>query len=431
MKTNLYHDSFDQGARRTGTSCIKWDLQKEEFGMDGLLPFTIADADYPACPSVLDAIVRRTNQGVLGYTEPGVEYYSAIQRWCRNRHGWDIDSSWIVPVNGIIPGISYVLEALTAPSDSVVVQTPVYDPFYSVVRACRRTLVENPLIKKMISSCGSKESPGQADEGVMSHAHAEVQSIQYSMNLVQLEQLFSEGARAMILCSPHNPVGRVWTREELAGVARLCIKYQVLLISDEIHWDIILGSIPHTSMGLFHQADLKLIVCTSCSKSFNIAGLQAANFIIPNHELRDRVRQWLDARYLFCPNVLGLTATQASYETGAQWLDDQLAYLRQNADIARDFLQKHLPQVKISLLEGTYLLWMDFTSFGKTSQELTDLFACHGAALGNGLHYGAGHDGFIRMNLACPASQLRMGLECMAKAIKDVTKEAGSLEHHS
>lgn len=411
------HYNFDQGARRTGTSCIKWDLQKEEFGTDGLLPFTIADADYPSCPFTLDAIVRRTELGVLGYTEPDENYYGAVGNWCKNRHGWEADPSWIVPVNGIIPGISYILEALTAPSDSVVVQPPVYDPFYSVVKACHRTLVENPLIKNTVFTDAS--------------GGCRVPTLRYTMNTRQLEQLFAEGARVMILCSPHNPVGRVWTKEELAEVIGLCVKYQVLLISDEIHWDIILGTTPHTTAGLFHKSGLKLIVCTSCSKSFNIAGLQTANFIIPDRELRGTLRQWLDGRYLFCPNVLGLTATQASYEAGGEWLDAQLDYLRQNAAIAASFVQANLPNVKISPLEGTYLMWMDFTCYGKTSEELIALFARHGAALGNGLHYGADHDGFIRMNLACPASQLKMGLECMAEAVREITKEGSRREPHN
>lgn len=434
MNYTDFHYSFDQGAHRIGTSCIKWDLQKEEFGRDGLLPFTIADADYAACPSALDAIVKRTEQGVLGYTEPDANYYSAVQGWCKNRHDWVIEPSWIVPVNGIIPGISYVLDALTSPSDSVVVQPPVYDPFYSVVKACRRTLVENPLIRTTVSSsdaADNQDQSSQAATGINSNVEADGGSIYYTMNLIQLEQLFLEGARVLILCSPHNPVGRVWTKEELSEVASLCIKYQVLLISDEIHWDIILGNTPHTTLGQFYEAGLRLIACTSCSKTFNIAGLQTANFIIPDHELRSRLRQWLDSRYLFCPNVLGLTATQAAYETGSQWLDAQLAYLRQNITIAKDFLHTNLPKVKVSPLEGTYLMWMDFTCYGKTSEELTALFARHGAALGNGLHYGAGHDGFIRMNLACPASQLTMGLECMAKAVKEAAKEENQREPHN
>lgn len=397
-----YQTCFDQAAPRVGTSCIKWDLQKEEFGTDGLLPFTIADADYAACPSVLDAVRERTNLGVLGYTEPSAAYYEAVLSWCQQRHHFDISPEWILPVSGIIPGISYVLEALTAPGDMVVVQTPVYDPFYTVIAATGRRLAENRLVR---------------DE-----------ALHYTMDLDQLENLFREGAKAMILCNPHNPVGRVWTAEELAAVTKLCRAYQVLLISDEIHWDLIFDQRRHISAGSFLTPDLLLVLCTSASKSFNIAGLQTSNFIIPDDTLRGKLRAWLEGRYLFCPNTLGLTATEAAYRTGADWLDAQISYLEGNRDLAVTFLHRELPWVRIAPLEGTYLMWLDFTKSGMTSAELVSLFAKHGATLGNGVHYGQDHDGFIRLNIACPRRQLEQGLVCMAKAMREILGEVEFVE---
>lgn len=395
--------NFNIPVNRIGTSCIKWDFQEMEFGRADLLPFTIADADYPSCPEIIQALSKRVKHGIFGYTDPSDDYYRAVASWCRRRHRWNVDASWIIPVSGIIPGIGCALEALTETNARILVQTPVYDPFYSVIRAAGRTLVRCPL------------------------AHNKNENT-YQMNFSAIEEEFKNGISAVIICNPHNPVGRVWKAEELQQLIVLCRTYHVLLISDEIHWDLMIDGHIHTSIGSLTEPDDSVIVCTSCSKSFNLAGLQTSNFIIPNEELRQKYQEYLYGRYLFCPNQLGLTACQAAYESGEEWLEAQLAHLTGNAHFVQDYCGIHLPKVRIAPLEGTYLMWMDFNAYGYNSQTLIHAFAEAGAALGDGTHYASAFDGFIRMNIACPRPQLEHGLACMTHAIQKLCKEESHIE---
>lgn len=385
--------TFDTGVDRRGTACIKWDFQEMDYGKSGLLPFSIADADWPTCPAVLDALKRRVDNGVIGYTDVSPNYLSAVADWCMRRHSWKVDPEWIVPTGGIVPAICDALESLTAPGAQVVVQPPVYDPFYSVIRASGRRQVNNPLLLD--------------DSG-------------YHMDYEGLERACQEGAAALILCSPHNPVCRVWTREELSRLADLCARYGLLVISDEIHWDLVLGGREHVTLGQFPQLYDKLIVCTSCSKSFNVAGLDTSNLIIPGQATRSAFRDYLFARYLFCPNALGMVATQAACEGGEAWLEEALAYLTQNAAVVRDFLAARLPKVRMAEPQGTYLMWFDLRAYGLPSEELVRLIADAGAGLNAGVHYGRDYDGFVRMNIACPRAQLLAGLECFEQALNAI-----------
>ena len=383
--------SFENGVNRRGTACIKWDFQQLDYeGKTGLLPFSIADADYPTCQPVLDALKARIDKGVIGYTDLNEEYYAPVKNWIRRRHDWEIQRSWIVPVGGIVPAMCNAIEALTAPGDAVIVQPPVYDPFYSIVRASGRKMVCNDLIH---------------DESG------------YHMDYPGLEKICREGAKALLLCSPHNPVCRVWTREELQKLADIAAEYHLLVISDEIHWDLMLYGNRHVTMGLFPEIADHLIVCTSCSKTFNIAGLETSNLIIPNDELRKKLQNYLFDRYEFVPNTLGLEAVKSAYTHGEAWVDEELRFLTENADLARSYLAEHLPQVKLADPQGTYLLWMDMTAYGKTSRELIRAIAEEGAGLNSGKEYGDHYDGFVRMNIACPKKQLRAGLECIRRAL--------------
>lgn len=383
--------TFETGVDRRGTACIKWDFQEMDYGRSGLLPFSIADADWPTCHPVLDALKKRVEQGVIGYTDITPEYLAAVAGWCERRHRWKIETDWIVPIGGIVPGICNLLEALTAPDAQVIVQPPVYDPFYSVIRASGRRQVDNPLL---LDETG------------------------YHMDFAGLEELCKNGASALILCSPHNPVCRVWSREELARLAEICARYHILVISDEIHWDLALGGREHTTLGQFPQLYERLVVCTSCSKSFNVAGLETSNLIIPGDKARQAFRDYLFARYLFCPNTLGMVAAQAAYEGGEAWLEEALRYLTENAKAVVDYMKENLPKVKVAEPEGTFLLWFDMRAYGLGSEELVRRIAEAGAGLNSGSHYGAGYDGFVRMNIACPRKQLMAGLECVKKALE-------------
>lgn len=385
---------FDQPALRKGTSCIKWDFQELDYkGRNGLIPFSIADADYRTYQPILDALKSRIDTGVIGYTDLGEDYFSAVKSWCKRRHNWEVESGWIVPTGGIVPAMNTAIEVLTEPGDGIIVQPPVYDPFYSVIEAAGRKILKNPLLRTA--------------EG-------------YRMDYEGLEELAIGGAKMLLLCSPHNPVCRVWTKEELSEVVRICKKYELLVVSDEIHWDLILGDRPHVTMGAFPELYEKLIICTSCSKTFNIAGLETSNLIIPGEEIRKKYQDHLYARYLFVPNTLGLEAVKAAYKDGDAWVDAQCAYLKENADTVKNYLEQYLPGVKLAEAEGTYLLWLDMTCYGLSSEELVDRIAEAGAGLNSGAHYGEGYEGFVRMNVACPRSQVLAGLDCIRKALEQI-----------
>ncbi|MBQ1378182.1 MAG: pyridoxal phosphate-dependent aminotransferase [Lachnospiraceae bacterium] len=384
-------NNFNEPALRKGTACIKWDFQEADYGRTGLLPFSIADADYRTYQPIVEALKKRVDSGVIGYTDLNEEYFSAVKGWCLRRHGWTVESSWIVPVGGIVPAMNTAIEVLTEPGAGVIVQPPVYDPFYSIIEAAGRKILKNDLLK--------------TEDG-------------YRMDLEGLEKLAEDGASMLLLCSPHNPVCRVWTYEELQALADICRRYGIIVVSDEIHWDLILGDKPHVTMGSFPELYDRLIVCTSCSKTFNMAGLETSNLIIPGERIREKYQNYLYARYLFVPNTLGLEAVKAAYKDGDEWVDQQCAHLKENARIVKDFLAENLPEVRLADVEGTYLLWLDMTAFGLSSDELVSRIAEAGAGLNSGVHYGEAYDGFVRMNVACPEQQLREGLNCILKALK-------------
>ncbi len=384
--------SFNEAADRKGTACIKWDFQALDYkGRTGLLPFSIADADYRVYQPILDALKARIDRGVIGYTDLEESYFSAVAGWCERRHDWKIRPEWIVPTGGIVPAMCNAIEALTSPGAGVIVQPPVYDPFYSVVKAAGRTLLYNDLI---LNADG------------------------YRMDYDGLRKLVEGGAEMLLLCSPHNPVCRVWTREELQKVVDICRGHDILIVCDEIHWDLVLGGRRHVTLGLFEELHDRLIVCTSCSKTFNIAGLETSNLIIPGKEVREKYQAYLYERYLFVPNTLGLESVKAAYETGDEWVDQEQAFLTENAQEVCTYMEKYLPRVKVAKPEGTYLLWFDMTDYRLSSEELIDRIADEGAGLNSGAHYGEQYDGFVRMNIACPRDQLLAGLDCIRRALE-------------
>lgn len=382
--------NFDIASDRLGTACIKWDFRAEEFGSADALPFSIADSDFLPCPAVVEALTERVSKSVLGYSDLSDRYRKAVRDWFETRHGWRIEEDWITSVSGIIPAVNAAIASLLKEGSKVVTQTPVYDPFESVIRANNCVSVHNPLIHD--------------------------NNNRYEMDLNGLEKVFKDGAAMLILCSPHNPVGRVWTAAELKKVIDLCRRYDVILVSDEIHWDLIMPGYTHTSVGSLISPDDRVIVCTAPSKTFNIAGLQASNIIIPNKDLRETYQGWLFSRYLFGANVLGLEACTAAYTKGADWVDAQNAYLKNNADAVMAFLNNSLPKAVVSPLEGTYLMWIDLTYLGKTSDELISAIIEEGAGLNSGRHYGEEGEGFVRLNIACPREMLMKGLESIRRA---------------
>jgi len=379
---------------RAGTSCVKWDFQKEIFGCGGLLPFWIADTDFTTVPEVVEALQKRAAHGILGYTDPEPGYFSAVRKWFRDRHGWEFEEQCIVPVSGVVPALNAAIQTFTSPEDRVLLQPPVYDPFFHVVQQNNRIVAENPLMHE-----GGR----------------------FVMDYQRLKREFDGGVKMMILCSPHNPVGRVWTQEELRRLAILCKTYNVLLVSDEIHCDIVFRGHQHTPMAQYPEIADHLIVCTSPAKTFNLAGLQTANAIIPNEGLRARFRAHFERAYEFCPNLFGLLACETAYQCGERWLDEQIRYLEKNRDLFLRVLGERAPQLAPARLEGTFLMWVDCTSLGRKSADLTRLLAeKHGIAVGNGAAYGSSGEGWLRWNIGCHRSVLQEGLDRFCRMVDDL-----------
>ncbi|MGL5434176.1 MAG: MalY/PatB family protein, partial [Lachnospiraceae bacterium] len=298
-----------------------------------------------------------------------------------------------IPLSGVVSAMSYLLTICTKPNAAVAVQPPVYSPFYTIVQACEKTPVYNHLI---------------------------CQKNTYSIDFFNLEELFKTGVEAILFCNPHNPVGRVWSKAELRQLVDLCRKYDVLLISDEIHCDLALYKNQYTSMLKYAEIYDKIIVCTSPGKTFNIAGLHCANIFVPQADLRKKIIDWLEGRYIFAPNIFAMEACKAAYLNGFQWVDEQKRHLESNHKIITDFFSSGFPQAAIAPLEGTYLTWINLAYTGLTSAELVEAFAQSGAAVSAGKTFGERYDGYIRLNIAGPRRQLTEGLERIGKSLKNI-----------
>ncbi|MGG1879657.1 pyridoxal phosphate-dependent aminotransferase [Paenibacillus cisolokensis] len=387
--------NFDLAIDRNRTSCEKWDNRQAVFGNPDALPMWVADMDFAAPPAVIKALHERVEHGVFGYTYPPVSYKESIVDWMQTRHNWSIQPEWIQNCPGVVPALSLLVESFTEPGDQVMIQTPVYPPFYQVVKEHGRELITNPLI--------------QNEDG------------SYVMDFDHLEQSLSGGqVKMLILCSPHNPVGRVWTREELSRLAELCIRYDVLVVSDEIHSDLVFEPSKHVPYAaLSEEAALNSIICTAPSKTFNIAGLNTANMIIPNEQHRSKFRKALKRYALGSITPLGAAATEAAYREGGEWLDTLLDYIRGNMEHVHRYASEHLPEVKLSLPESTYLLWLDFRKLGMDSDEL-NRFLVHEAKLGlnKGSTFGDEGEGFMRMNVACTRATVQEALSRLHNALE-------------
>ncbi|KOP64566.1 cystathionine beta-lyase [Bacillus sp. FJAT-18019] len=391
--------NFDLAIDRNRTACLKWDNAPTIFGVTDALPMWVADMDFAAPSAVVEALQKRVEHGVFGYTFPTESYREAICDWMQKRHSWTIQQDWIQFCPGVVPALHLIVDAFTQPGDQIVIQTPVYPPFYSVVQEHGRELVPNPLL---LSEDGD-----------------------YSMDFEDLEKSFSTGnVKMIILCSPHNPVGRVWSKAELTRLASLCKEYDVLVVSDEIHADLVFESGAHTPFAaLSEDAAERSIICTAPSKTFNIAGLNTANMIIPNAQLRSKFRKILNRYSLGSITPIGATATEAAYREGSQWLDELLVYIRGNMELVSNYAQEHLPELKVVMPEATYLLWIDFRGMGLSHEEL-NRFLVQQAKLGlnSGAAFGKEGEGFMRMNLACTRATVQEALSRLHKAIKEWRK---------
>ena len=384
---------FDRITDRHHTNSIKWDFNQRTFGREDVLPLWVADMDFKAPEEVVEALVKRAQHGIYGYSEGKAGYYKALEDWIDKRHGWKIQRDWITFSPGVVPALNELVRSLTQLGDKILIQSPVYPPFFHVIRNHGREVVNSQL---------------------------RLENGRYTMDFADLEEKFSSGVKMMILCNPHNPVGRVWQRDELERLGRLCLAHDVIVISDEIHGDLIYKDYHHIPFAsLSPELANQSIVCTAPSKTFNLAGLQTSNLIIPNVAFREAFKKSLSLTGVHNPNVFGITALEAAYRHGWDWLAQLMNYIKGNSDFLISFLDQELAQIQAIQPEGTYLIWLDFRSLGMEPKSLQE-FLVHkaGVGLNAGYQFGPGGEGFARLNLGCSHSVVEEGLQRIKVAVK-------------
>ena len=384
--------NFDEIIDRRNTSCLKHDFAVERGYPADILPFWVADMDFRAPAPVIDALKARAEHGIFGYTQVKDDYFAVLQNWFRTRHDWTVERRELILTPGVVFAIATAIRAFTIKGDAVLIQQPVYYPFANMIRQNERVIVDNPL--RLI-------------EG------------RYEIDFADFEQkIIEHRVKLFILCSPHNPVGRVWTRAELEQIAAVCLRHNVIVVADEIHEEFVRPGFRHVPFAsLSEEAAAITVTCTSPSKTFNLAGLQISNIFIRNTQLRRRFKEELGRTGYDEPNTLGLTGAKAAYEHGAEWLTQLLAYIEENHARTKSFLAAHLPKVQIIEPEGTYLLWLDFRAYGLSDEALNEKIIREAHLwLDDGPIFGAGGSGFQRINIACPWATLETGLQNLAKA---------------
>lgn len=388
--------NFDQITNRQNTDCVKWDSIRELYNENDLLPMWVADMDFKAPPEVLDAISKRVEHGVLGYNCYPETLYESIINWVRDRYKWDIKKEWILFTPGVVAGFNYGIKALTNKSQEVVIQPPVYPPFFNVVRNINRTVVENPLI---------------FDNG------------RYTIDYSELDKKLKT-SNLLLFCSPHNPVGRVWTENELERLKDIIIKNNAYIISDEIHCDLAYKDNKHTMIAsLSEEIEQRSITLIAPSKTFNLAGLFTSVAIIPNEEIREDVSKIIDKISIDHMNIFGLLALETAYSKGHDWLNQLLDYIESNADYAVDYIENNIKDIRVKKPEGTFLLWLDCRKLGLNHDELHKHMIEEGKILLNdGFTFGTEGDGFLRLNIGCPRETLIEGLKRIEKAVKSLSK---------
>ena len=385
---------FDQIIDRRGTNSSKWDGLKNVYGTDDAIPMWVADMDFRSPPEVVEAIKERAQHGMFGYTTVDEEYYTEVARWWQRRHGWNVKHDWIVTSPGTISALSVAVRTFTSPGDGIIIQPPVYPPFERTIRLAGRQVLYNQL---MLNNNG-----------------------RYSMNLEDLDKQLSQGAKMFIFCSPHNPVGRVWTKEELKGLADVLSKYEdVVIFDDELWADFVFPSyVHHPLLNVAPELAKRTVTATSVSKTFNLAGLENTNLFIPDEQLRKTFEEAMFALALSKTNLFAIVATKAAYSWGEPWLDLLLEYLQENLQFIKTFLQENLPTVSVIEPEGTYLAWFDIRQLHMNSAEVSQKLLHDGkVAVEEGTMFGPGGEGFLRVNYAMPRTLLKQALEGMSRAL--------------
>lgn len=383
---------FDKNVVRRNTESTKWDLMGSRFGSEDLLPFWIADMDFPVMPELVKAITDRAAHPSYGYSFASQAYYDNFIRWNRERNRFTVRREQMLSVPGVVCAFAFTIYALVPPNGRVMFCSPVYDPFGNTIRGMGRQTVASSL----------KERDGY-----------------YTMDFDDLERKLAEGVDLFVLCNPHNPVGRVWTEEELRRVGELCLKYRVPVFSDDIHSDLIMPGRTYTPLpAISREIADNTVLAMAPSKTFNIAGLKSSVMVISNPELRKKIDTGLQAFHMGV-DLIGLKATEAAYGIGAPWVDELTAYLLDNARAVVEFCRERLPGVRVRIPEATYLMWLNFSAYGLSQEELMEKLRSEArVALNDGSHYGPEAQGWVRLNIGTARSMLMQGLEQIAGAFQ-------------
>lgn len=385
--------NFDEIIDRRDTNAIKLERCKALFGTEDVLPLWVADMDFRTPDFILDAIRQRLDHPILGYTMPSKDFYPLMQKWITEHHNWNVKREWIGFLPGIVPGLAFAVQSLTEIGDEIMVQSPVYYPFFNVIENNHRVIVNNPL----------KEIDGK-----------------FVMDFEDLEKKFTPKTRLFILCNPHNPGGRVWTKEELQQFAEICSKHNVTIISDEIHADMVLpGNTAHTPLATVSEwAQNNTVTFMAPTKVFNMPGLISSGYIIPNPELRHKFAEFLEASEMNAGNIFAYIGAVAAYEHGEQWRVEMLDYVKGNIDYIAHFLKKNVPQVAPMIPEASFLVWLDCKALGMETDELHKFFSLQAKlGLNKGTIFGAGGEYHLRLNVACSRRILEQAMTQLKEAV--------------
>jgi len=384
---------FDKIIDRTGTESLKWIFPRKVLKVEDAIPMWVADMDFEAPPAVVEALSRRAAHGVFGYPLVPPSFFAAVIGWLERRHGWEVQKSWMAMTPGIVPALNYCVRAFTKPGAGVIIQTPVYFPFYHAIENNGRRVIRNPL---------------------------RFDGRRYTMDLDDLEKKIDQGGRMLILCSPHNPVGRVWTRDELEALGRLVVARDLVVLSDEIHHDLVYRGHRHQVFAaLSPELASRTVTCIAPSKTFNIPGLSTAAVIASNPDFLKAFEDEKERAGFELGQVFGIVGFEAAYAHGGDWLDELLPYLEANVDFLEKFLEERIPKVRLIRPEGTYLALLDCRGLGLDPAALTDFFLKKaGVYLNDGAMFGEEAAGFVRINFACPQALLVEALERIEHAVE-------------
>lgn len=378
---------FEEHINRENTGSVKWDKNslKSLYGREDVLPMWVADMDFPSPEGIQKALIERLNHPIFGYTVPSETVFTEIQSWLRDQHSWPITKEWISFSSGVVSAIGTTIQAFTNPGDKILVQSPVYTPFFDMIKNNDREVVNSPLI---------------------------IEDDRFKIDFTDFEDKLKSGVKLFLFCSPHNPGGRVWTKDELLRIGELCVKYNVIIVSDEIHADLFHSTSRHYPIAsLSEQLSDITVTLMAPSKTFNIAGIQASFLITSNEKLQNQLQKAQTKLAFHGLNILALTAMEAAYREGLPWLKDMIAYIEENIKVAEEFIAAEIPALHVMHPDASYLLWIDCRDLGLNDKEIKERLIHQGKlALEPGSKYGPGGEGFVRMNIGCSRSVLLDGL---------------------